>query len=450
MSVILHRSILQIFQLVTAGSIFIAFPSHGQDPHEHHQPQHDQHDTVAHFMPHAYSLELPMTRNTSGTAWLPDNTPMFGHMAHSGKWMFMGHGNVFLRYGAANVNNPDLRGDDMLDAPNWFMGMAQRRIGRNGQLAFTAMISLDPWTIGGAGYPLLFQTGETWQGRPLIDRQHPHDLFSALSAGYTHRFAEGIEATAYVGYPGEPTIGPPAFMHRISALSDPNAPLGHHWQDATHIVFGVATFGLRYKWLAVQGSSFTGREPDEERFGFDRPRFDSRSTRMMVAPSPNWSLQASTAYIQSPEVLTPEVNVRRSTASVMHVHNAANASWNSAAIWGMNDAGEDHVEHSLLFETARVTERGNTYLRYEWIQLSPHELGLEDEIPHHNGHAQQAPVNALSIGHSQRLLSMFHTELFLGGQLTGYLPDPQWQPFYGETPLSFAVYLRLTPARMRM
>ena len=34
------------------------------------------------------------------------------------------------------------------------------------------------------------------------------------------------------------------FMHRPSAADDPFAPLGHHWQDATHEAFGVVTTGL--------------------------------------------------------------------------------------------------------------------------------------------------------------------------------------------------------------
>ena len=30
-------------------------------------------------------------------------------------------------------------------------------------------------------------------------------------------------------------VGPVAFMHRPSAMDNPLAPIGHHWQDATHI-----------------------------------------------------------------------------------------------------------------------------------------------------------------------------------------------------------------------
>ena len=117
--------------------------------------------------------------------------------------------------------------------------------------------SIDPITVGGSGYPLLFQTGESYHGSPLVNRQHPHDLFSELAVGYTQKINDDMDATVYVGYPGEPALGPTAFMHRISSINNPDAPLGHHWQDATHITFGVATLGFRYKKFKIDGSSFT-------------------------------------------------------------------------------------------------------------------------------------------------------------------------------------------------
>jgi hypothetical protein len=83
--------------------------------------------------------------------------------------------------------------------PNWFMGMAQRQVGKNGLLNVRAMVSLDRLFDGGAGYPLLFQSGETWKGEPLINRQHPHDLISELSVAYTQRLSEKIDVTHLCG-----------------------------------------------------------------------------------------------------------------------------------------------------------------------------------------------------------------------------------------------------------
>ena len=146
------------------------------------------------------------------------------------------------------------------------------------------MMSLDPLTEGGRGYPLLFQSGESWNGEPLHDRQHPHDLFDELSFSLSQKFDHDLSAYVYFGYPGEPALGPPTFMHRPSAMDDPDAPIGHHWQDSTHVTFGVATAGLVWRNVKIEGSIFTGREPDEDRYDFDQPEFDSYSGRLSWNP----------------------------------------------------------------------------------------------------------------------------------------------------------------------
>ena len=96
------------------------------------------------------------------------------------------HGNVYVRYNKQDLFDKGSRGDSKFDAPNMLMLMGQRNVGRRGLFHFNVMGSLDPVTVGEEGYPLLFQTGETYQGQPLIDRQHPHDLISELSVSYAH------------------------------------------------------------------------------------------------------------------------------------------------------------------------------------------------------------------------------------------------------------------------
>ena len=178
-----------------------------------------------------------MSREGSGTSWLPDSSPMYGKMFMFGDDMLMLHGAIFPRY----TNVSTRRGDDRIDAPNWIMGMYSHPLGDSTQIGGRLMMSLDPLTEGGRGYPLLFQTGESWHDQPLHDRQHPHDLFDELSMSLSQKFDHDFSAYIYFGYPGEPALGPPAFMHRPSAMDDPDAPIGHHWQDSTHITFGVAT-----------------------------------------------------------------------------------------------------------------------------------------------------------------------------------------------------------------
>ncbi|MDQ2753348.1 MAG: DUF3347 domain-containing protein, partial [Bacteroidota bacterium] len=167
-------------------------------------------------MSHSFSLNLPMSRNGSGTGWSPDAAPMYGTMYHSKKWMYMLHYNLFIRYNKQDVSDKGSRGGEMVDAPNWLMFMGQRKVGERGLFRFSTMFSLDALITGQKGYPLLFQSGESAHGVPLVDRQHPHDLFSELSVAYTYAFSKKADVFAYVGYPGEPALGPVAFMHRAS------------------------------------------------------------------------------------------------------------------------------------------------------------------------------------------------------------------------------------------
>src|SRR5207249_306140 len=96
------------------------------------------------------------------------------------------------------------RGGSKAFAAGMVMGMAQRPVGDAGTLGFRAMLSPDPF-MGASGYPLLLATGETANGRtPLVDRQHPHDLFMELSGSYSHRLSATDAVFLYLGLPGEP------------------------------------------------------------------------------------------------------------------------------------------------------------------------------------------------------------------------------------------------------
>ena len=393
-------------------------------------------------MSHMLSLNLSMNRNGSGTGWLPDASPMFGYMLHSKKWMYMFHGNIFLRYNNQDITNKGDRGDAKFDVPNWFMGMGQRRVGNSGLLSLRAMISLDPIFVGGEGYPLLFQSGETWQGVPLVDRQHPHDLFSELAISYSHMVSSKADVFVYFGFPGEPAFGPVAFMHRVSSLYNPDAPIGHHWQDATHITFGVGTVGIRYGRFKLESSLFTGREPDEERYGFDTPRFDSWSTRLSYNPIRELALQVSRADVKDVHQLGPREDVIKTTASAIHAMKVReNIYLNSAAVWGLNEAGGHHAQHSLLFESALTITNTTLYGKYEWVEKSSEDLLLEESL----GHDALFKINAVTIGINQNLVSFNSTNLSLGVQGSVYMSPKELHAIYGENPKAFQVYLRVYP-----
>ncbi|MBE7178298.1 MAG: hypothetical protein INR69_18000 [Mucilaginibacter polytrichastri] len=456
--------LLPMVFLLPAGRLYAQHEHHKKEQvkkdttamHDHAHMQMD-HDTMPamdhsmHQMSHAYSRNLPMTRNGSGTGWLPDASPMYAYMTSAGKWNLMLHAALFPRYTTQNFTNKNSYGrGDKFDMPNWFMGMAQKKIGKRGLFNFTAMISLDPLTEGGSGYPLLFQTGETYKNQPLVNRQHPHDLISALAVGYTHAFSKDVDLSGYFGYPGEPALGPVAFMHRPSAINMPDATLGHHWQDATHILFGVATLGFRYKIVKLEGSVFTGREPDEHRYDFDRMRFDSYSYRVSVNPNRNLALQFSQGFLNSPEISHPNEDVTRTTASVIHQYNITDTRFISTSlIYGLNTLkhdGERNNEHSFTAETNFQLDKTGVYGRYEFVQKSTEEIALENV-----GLPQSLyNVNALTVGANRRIAKFAKTDLSIGVQASLNFIPADLERIYGSTPLNGQVYLKINPSLMRM
>jgi len=363
------------------------------------------------------------------------------YMIHRGRNMYVFHGAFFIRYTSQDAAGNSGRGGNKFDAPNWFMFMLRHELDAKNLLSFQSMFSLDPLTEKN-GYPLLFQTGETYHDEPLVDRQHPHDLFATLAVNYTHSFSKKIDANFYFGYPGEPALGPGAFMHRVSAMNNPDAPLAHHWQDATHITYGTATLGLRYQMLKAEASLFTGREPDENRYDFDKARFDSHSFRLSINPNKNLSAQISLGYIKSPEAMDPDLNITRTTASVLHsVFLGKERFISSAMVYGVNHMIDGMNMNSFSVESTLQLQRHSFYLRYEFIQKDADELMLIDFADD-----PLFDIQAFTLGISRIIWKHARTAITLGVQGTINFPAEELRTVYGDRPLAAEVYLRISPA----
>jgi hypothetical protein len=253
-----------------------------------------------------------MTREASGTSWQPDSSVHAGVFTMENDWMLMGH--ALLNGVYDRQQGP--RGDTDTFVSGMVMGMVTRHFDTD-TLQFRAMLSPEP-LMGKSGYPLLLATGETANGTtPLIDRQHPHDLFMELSATYAHALSAADSIFVYTGLPGEPAFGPPAFMHRQSILDSPEAPITHHWLDSTHITYGVVTTGYVHESWKIEVSRFRGREPDEFRYNIETGTLDSSSARLSFNPTPEWALQTSFAHLVSPEQLEPAKDQDRFSASAI-------------------------------------------------------------------------------------------------------------------------------------
>jgi hypothetical protein len=391
---------------------------------------------------------LPMASMGSGTSWQPASTQMNMLHKQSGEWLLMFHYNFVT--GVNSQGGP--RGVTKFESANWFMPEAFRRVG-NGTLQLRGMFSFEPFTFPPGGSPLLFQTGETYKDQPLIDRQHPHDLFMELSATYTLPVGEHATWFVYGGYPGEPALGPTAFMHRASALEDSSAPLGHHLQDSSHISFGVITSGFTYRWIKLEGSVFNGREPDENRYNFEAHPWNSRSVRLSVAPSKNWSFQMSHGLLKDPEALEPG-DVRRTTSSLSYNRQFARGFWASSLIWGRNHEshhGEIFNLNSYLAEsTVNLAQKNYLYGRIELVDKNQllraadrARLGITEDHPSFR-------IGAYTIGGARELWTNDKASFAIGSDLTFYSKPSLLDSVYGANPISWKTFLRIRPGKMKM
>jgi hypothetical protein len=413
------------------------------------QQEHDhQHETPAEQNEHAQHMQqggLFPLREGSGTAWLPETTPMYAVHGRAGGWELMGHGNVFIQFLHESANDP--RGDSQFGSINWVMGMARRNVGE-ARVGLRTMLSLEPATIPGCGYPDLLATGEVCDGHPIIDKQHPHDFLMEIAGEYERPLTGTLRWQLYAGLAGEPALGPVAYPHRLSAMPNPLAPISHHWLDASHITFGVLTGGVFGRRWKAEGSIFNGREPDEDRWDLDLAAMNSFSARVWFAPTPEWALQLSAAELNEAEpghAGAGRIDVARITASATYHRSLRTESiWATTLAWGRNEE-EGQGTHALLIETnVTLDERDTYYGRFEVGGKAAHDLDV-------HGSDEVFTVSKLQAGYTRYLRDWHGFRPGFGGALSlGFVPR-SLEPLYGSrTNVGVGVYLTMRPGSHRM
>ncbi|HUF90366.1 MAG TPA: hypothetical protein VMR66_10370 [Gemmatimonadota bacterium] len=385
-------------------------------------------------------LGEPRSREASGTAWLPDASPMYALHGPAGGWELMLHGALYVHWLADGGE----RGGDQLGATSWVMGMGRRPAG-GGDLTLKAMLSADPLTVGACGYPDLLATGEFCDNEPLHDRQHPHDVFMELAGVYERALTRDVGLQLYGGLVGEPALGPVAFPHRLSSSPNPIAPIGHHWLDSTHIAFGVATAGVYGRRWKAEASLFNGREPDSERHDLDLDALDSFAGRVWLLPSDRWAMQVSAGRLHEAEVHEvggPPIDVTRVTASLTYHRPLAGGIWASTIAWGRNRE-EGEATHAFLAETnLNRAERTLLYGRIEVVEKSGEDLVLPEGLEH-----ESYTVGKLGVGGVRQLASLAGLAPGIGVGVTLSRVPEDLEDVYGDrTLLGGQLFLRLRPS----
>jgi hypothetical protein len=381
-----------------------------------------------------------LRRTGSGTSLEPGSSvpPMLMKMTPS-QWMLMLHGSAFV----VDQQQTGPRAHDKFFSVNWLMPMAQRNY-ESGQLTLRMMLSLEPATISGRYYPELFQQGETAFGKPIVDGQHPHNLFMEIAAIYDGKLGNRGLLSIYAAPVGDPAIGPEAYPHRASAGEDPLAPLSHHLQDSTHIAWDVLTGGVAmnagHGGVRLEASGFHGREPDENRWHIEVGALDSWSGRLSIAATRDWVGQYSLGRLHSPESTHPDEDVLRQTASLSYHHAFQSNALNAIAVWGRN-------------HTVGTTEKANGYLGEATLSLNGKQslwTRIEDADRTTDLLGASAPSNesvvgrvqAYTGGYAHRIAHWSTGAAELGAQFTGYRAPTPLAPVYGRDPWGVATMLK--------
>jgi hypothetical protein len=383
-----------------------------------------------------FLMDLSSGTSMNAPAW---EMPM--RMRPLASWNTMLMGQAFL----VDTQQSGPRGGDKLYSTNWLMANAEHRVGEKGAFQAGLMLSLEPATITDRRYPLLFQTGETAYGKPIVDAQHPHNFFMGIGASYAHSLGENATFQLYVAPVGDPALGPPAYPHRASAMEIPQATLSHHLQDSTHISDDVMTAGIAWRSIKVEASGFHGREPGENRWTIEQGALDSWSARLWYFPTKHWAAQVSAGRIAHPEALEPGDQTRVS-ASLQYARNVPGGSWASSLIWGrVHKTAAGRNLNSYLAESVLPVGSGNYITgRIELAdkdELFSAQPDLEEHIE--TAYGSTFRIGAYTIGYTRDIGVFAGIQTGIGVNFEAYSLPAAIKPYYGEHPVGGNVFVRL-------
>jgi len=366
----------------------------------------------------------------------PDPMAAMEAMEPMSHWMTMFHGYAFLNGNRQGGPSGGSEGESQ----NHLMLMAVKAWG-GGKLSLLGTFTLEPATMPAPGSRQLFQRGETYHNLLLVDRQHPHDLFVQLGASWEKSFGGAGRLRLYAAPIGEPALGPVAFPHRLSASENPTAPLAHHNQDSTHIAADVVTAGWKYTIFELEGSTFHGREPDENRWDIEQGRLDSYSGRLWVRPTPELAFQVSSGHLAHPEKIEGG-NQIRSTASVGYQTERAGGFFAASLIAGRNSTPDGPEWGSTLEWTWKFADANFLYGRVESVDRDLFELENKRQRPE-GVPARRTAVQATTFGFVRDVGIVPGVESGVGIDATIYRFTRRLNDVYGAHPVSVHGFLRV-------
>ncbi|MEO7162617.1 MAG: hypothetical protein ABI041_06850, partial [Bdellovibrionia bacterium] len=357
--------------------------------------------------------------------------------------MLMVSGNAFI----AGVAQQSPRGRNAIVSPNMFMIDVGTTIGDSHYLNLDWMGTIEKWSFPESGYPELLQIGEAnAQGQPYIDAQHPHSSpIMGLTFSDTIRLGDiGKNSIKLFFAPrGETTDGPVAFMHRVTGLANPDAPLGHHIaQDLGHITSTVIGASLKLGNTRFEGSVFNGTEPEPTKVDLPIGAPNSYAFRLVEEFTPKIMAMASIAYVANPEHHEPTVASRMRYSASMYTQNDLSNTWKLyntlivGHITNYENANLSSIGEEFLFKG----DRPRIWGRIELAQRTPGQLqitGLQNTN-------QPFWVAALTVGYTYAVAKFHGSELGVGGAaVSNFIPADFSSAYGGTNPWGAKIFLQL-------
>jgi len=384
-----------------------------------------------------------LMEESSGTSVQPRGWAMPMVMTQTGGWQLSWMGQAFVvDTQQSHVNTPagDIqRGGDKVYSTNWGMLGAQHALA-GGMVMLRSMLSLEPVTITNRQYPELFQFGETAYGQPIVDGQHPHNLFMEIGTQYAHAVGKTV-FNVYYAPVGDPALGPTAYPHRASAAELPQATLGHHYEDSTHIADNVVTAEAAWHRVHIEAGGFYGREPGEDRWNFGFGPMDSWTGRLTWLPARNWQAQVSSGRLHHPEADSAG-DEERTTASVEY----ASGERAGSIIWGRDYKTAGHYAVNAITAEGALPIAKKNFLtgRYEWSQrdeLFAAQPAVEITLPRY------FDIAAYTVGYTRGVGRWHDADFGVGANATAYGMGQDDRNalanIYGNHPWGVSMYLRV-------
>jgi hypothetical protein len=270
---------------------------------------------------------------------------------------------------------------------------------------------------------------------PAIDgRRQAVDLGIAYSVPLTRRSA----LFGSVGLPGEPALGPPpSYMRRFASLDESQPAPFSERLDFQGVAPEVFTLGYRWRNVALEGSAFSTRIPDEQRVQPEPRKIGSRSGRLSISPAPNLSLQLSRGTISNLDQLEPNGEVRRTTLSATYKRAFKEAEWQTTLAWGRNARRYRESTYGYLFESSlRVANAHAFFGRVE-------QVGSDDILRANDSNGRQMfKMNKLTVGYVYDMRATRHLGMDVGGLLSRHYVPSNMAPTYGNDPVSYMMFVR--------